>query len=263
MAKNFYKKYLIIVAVVAGVIFFNKYLADNFLQNFVYKIVKKPGIFLTDNLLDFSRYTSEFFKIKYAAEEKSKFQEENNILRGQLAELDSLRRENKFLRDELKVARRLVSPLLLARIFNIQRNAPSSTALINIGTKDGIEKKMPVIAAGNVLVGIVEQVFEDSALVLLVDDPRVKISGRVLESSILVETKGELQNILGLNLVANSDDIKEGAVIVTSGLDGLPEALLVAQVTKIESPSNALFKTVTAKPFFDPSLGSSLFVILQ
>lgn len=263
MARNFYKNYLIIILIVAGVVFFNNYLADNFLQNIIYKTVEKPGIFITKNLLDFSRYTTGFLKTKLIVDENSKLKEENNVLRGQLAGLDSLERENKFLRDELGVAKRLNSPLLLARIFNIQRSTPSSTALINRGTNDGIEKKMPIIAAGNVLVGVVEQVFDDSALVLLLDDPRVKISGRVQESRMLVETRGELRNNLGLNLVANSDEIKEGETIVTSGFDGLPEALLVAEVVKVESPANALFKKVSAKPLFDPSLGSSLFVILK
>lgn len=261
--KNFYKRYLIIVLVVSGVVFFNNYLADNFLQNFIYKIVKKPGIFLTENLFDFSKYTGGFLKAGAVVDENSKLREENNVLRGHLAELDGLRRENNFLRDELKVARRLDSPLLLAQIFNIQRGALSSTALINKGAKEDVEEKMPVIAAGNILVGIVEQVFDESALILLIDDPRVKISGRVQESRMLMETKGELQNNLGLNLVANSDEIKEGETIVTSGLDGLPEALLIAQVTKVESSGNTLFKTVSARPIFDPSLGSSLFVILK
>lgn len=263
MNKGFYKRFLLVVIIVGGIVFFNNYLADHLLQNVVYKIAKRPGIFLTDNLLDFSRYASGFLKTKAVIDENSKLKEENNILRGQSAKLDSTERENDFLRRELGVAKRLESPLLLARIFNIQKGAVSSTALINKGANEGIVENMPIIAAGNILVGIVEQVFDDSALVLLLDDPRVKISGRVQESRILVETRGELRNNLGLNLVANSDEVKEGETIVTSGLDGLPEALLVAEVAKVESPANALFKKVSAKPLFDPSLGSSLFVILK
>lgn len=263
MVKSFYKTYFITLLIIVGVVFFNNYLSGNFLQNLVYKIVRKPVGYLNYNLLDFPKYTSGFLKTKEVVDENTKLKEENNILRGQLAELDSLKRENNFLRDELGVARRLNSPLLLAQIFNIQRSTLASTALINKGARDGVEKRMPLIAAGNILVGVVEQVFDESALVLLIDDPRVKISGRVLESRILVETKGELQNNLGLNLVANSDEINEGETIVTSGLDGLSEAMLVARVIKVKTPSGALFKTVSARPFFDPSLGSSLFVILK
>lgn len=249
--------------IVAVIVVFNNYLAANLLPNFFYKIIKTPGIFLTDNLLEFSKYISRFLKTKAVIKENSKLREENNILLGRLAELDSLRRENNFLRDELKVARRLDLPLLLAQIFNIQRGALSSTALINKGVKDGVEEKMPVITAGNILVGVVGQVLDDSAVVLLLDDPRVKISGRVLGSRTLVETSGGLHNNVGLNLVTNSDEIKENETIVSSGLDGLHEALLIAEVTKVESSANALFKKVSARQLFDPSLGSSLFVVLK
>lgn len=263
MVRNFYKRFLIILAVVAGVVFLNKYFLNDFLQNFVYKAVKKPGVFLTENLLRFSKYSQVFLRTKQTADEDARLREENNILRGQTAEVDNLKRENRFLRDELGVAKRLEAPLLLVQLLGIQRNAAASTALINKGSKDGIKKSMAVIMAGNVLAGIVNQVFDDSSSILLLDDPRVKISGRVQESQILVSIRGSLQNRLNLELVSNSEEIKEGDSVVSSGLDGLPESLLIAKVSKVESPGGALFKSVTAQPFFDPSLGSSLFVILK
>ena len=97
MAKGFYKKFVLTVFIVGSIVFFNNYLADNFLQNLIYKIVKKPGIFLTDNLLNFSKYAGWFLKTKAVIDENSKLREENNILHGQLAKLDSVERENDFL----------------------------------------------------------------------------------------------------------------------------------------------------------------------
>ncbi len=263
MTRNFYKKYFIIAIIVTGIVFLNNYLLGNFLQEMFYKIIVKPGIFINKNLPVLSEFSNGFFKSQELVNESVRIKEENNALRGELARLENMKRENQFLRDELGVARRLDEDLMIAQIFNIQRSALTSTALINKGARDGIEKSMPLIAAGNILVGKVDQVFENSALVLLIDDPRVKISGRIQESRTLVNTKGRLQNQLGLDLVATSDEVNEGDMVVTSGLDGLPEALLIAKVTKVETPSGVLFKTVTAHPLFDPSLGSSLFVILQ
>ena len=263
MARGFYKKIFLVAVILGGLIFLNSYFFNDFFQNLVYKIVGRPGIFFTNNLLNFSKYSNGFLKTKAVVDENSGLKEENNVLRGKLAELEELRRENEFLRKELDVAGRLAAPLLLIKIFNIQKNAVSSTALINGGANNGIKKSMPVIAAGNILAGIVEQVFEDSALVLLLDDPRVKTSGRVLESRILAETRGGLLGDLSVDLVSNSEEVKEGDSIVTSGLDGLPESLLVGRIIKVETRSGALFRTVTARPFFDASLGSSLFVILK
>lgn len=263
MNKFFFKKFLLVVFIVGGIVSFNNYFLSNFLQNLVYKALERPGIFVTGNLLNFSKYSAGFLNTKDVIDEKSRLEKENNVLRGQLAEIDSLKRENKFLRDELVVAGRLDSPLILVQIFSIQKGALSSTALINKGSKDGVKKSLPVITTGNVLVGIVEQVFDNSSLVLLLDDPRAKISGRIQDSRVLVDVVGKTQNRLGLDLVAVGDEVKEGDTVVTSGLDGMPEALLIADVTKVEISSGSLFKTVTAQPLFDPSLGSGLFVILK
>lgn len=262
MSKSFYKKFLVVALVLVVVIAASGF-SGGFIQNFVYKIIQKPGGYVTDRLLHVSKFSSKFLESRAVIEENARLREENNSIRGLAAEAEALKRENKFLRNELGVAKRLNSPLLLAQIFNIQRSGPSSTALINMGAADGVEKFLPVITAGNILVGVIGQVFKESSLVLLLDDPRVKISGRVQGSSVLTEVRGELQDNLKLGLVSNEDEINEGDSIVTSGLDGLPEALLVARVTGVDSPSGALFKNVTARPFFDPSLGSSLFVILR
>ncbi len=263
MAKNFYKKYFIIALFVLAVFFLNNYLLNNFLQGFFYKVISKSGVVVNNNLLNWSRFSGGFLKTKNLVEEDARLKEENDLLRGQLAELESTKRENQFLRNELGVSGRLDSQLLIAQIFNIQRGALSSTIMINKGARDGVKRTTPLIAAGNVLVGIVDQVFDSQSLVLLLDDPRVKISGRVQGANTTASVSGKLQNQLSLNLVATSEDIKEGDTIVSSGLDGLPEALPIATVTKVESSGGALFKTITAKPIFDLSLGSSLFVILK
>lgn len=263
MSKNFYKKYFVIALFVLVVIFLNSYLLNNFLQQTFYKVISKSGVIVNNYLLNWERFSNGFLKTKNLVEGDVRLKEENNLLRGQLAELENLKRENQFLRNELGVAGRLSSQLLIVQIFNIQRDVISSTALINKGAGDGVKKTMPLITAGNILVGIVDQVFNNQSRVLLLDDPRVKISGRVQESNIITGVNGKLENRLRLELVAAGEDVKEKDTIITSGLDGLPEALPIATVTKVENSGGSLFKTITAKPIFDFPLGSSLFVILR
>ncbi|OGN05166.1 MAG: rod shape-determining protein MreC [Candidatus Yanofskybacteria bacterium RIFCSPHIGHO2_01_FULL_44_17] len=259
---NFYKKYAAVLFLVVAVLIFNHYAVGDFLQDIFYGAITKPSILLDESLARISKISSGFLKAQRITDENSKLKEENNMLLGELAQAEGLKRENQFLRDQLGVTRKSDAELLIVKLFNIQRGAVSSTVLINKGQKDGILKSMPVIAAGNVLVGIVNEVFDTSSLVLLLNDPRVKIDGRVQDSRILVKTDGRLGDELGLDLVAVGDEVNEGDVVVTSGLDGLPESLLVARVSRVETPSGALFKIVAARPFFDPSLGSNLFVIL-
>lgn len=262
MQKNL-RKILLIVFAVAGVIFLNKYLLGNFLQNLFYRIVAKPGVFFTAGLNKLSGYGRGFLNAGAIIMENARLREENNSLLGYIAEIENLRRENEFLRNELKVAPKLKSQLLFVEIFSIQRNGLSSIILINKGEKDGIKKSMAVISSGNILVGIVDRVFEDSALVLLLDDPRAAVSVRIQGSDVLAETRGDLQNNFKVDLVTQIEEVKEGSMIVTSGLDGLPESLLVGRISEVKLDGANLFKKIMGKALFDLSLRSGVFVILR
>ncbi len=261
MRKNL-RKILLIVFIVTGVIFLNNYVLNNFLQDEFYRAVSKPGIFLSEALGKVSKYGGSFFNRGAVVRENNELKKENNVLLGHVAELEGLKRENDFLRNELKVAPRLDSKLLIVEIFSVQKNGLFSTALINKGRADGVERAMAVITSGNILAGAISEVFDSSALVLLVDDPRSVVSVRFQGSNVLAEAKGDLQNGLKINEVTYQEEIKEGDMIVTSGLDGMKESLLVGRVSKVVS-GGGLFREVVAKPLFDLSLGSDLFVILR
>lgn len=261
MRKNF-RKILLVVFIVIAVVFLNNYVLNDFLQNSLYRAASRPGIFLSEMLGKVFKYSVSFFNKRAIVRENDKLKIENNILLGRIAEQEGLKRENDFLRNELRVAPRLDSRLLIVEIFSVQKNGLYSTALINKGKADGIEKSMAVITSGNILAGAVSEVFDNSALVLLVNDPRSVISIRFQGSNILAEAKGDLQNGLKINEVTYQEEIKEGDMLVTSGLDGLKESLLVGRVSKVVS-GGGLFREVIAKPLFDLSLGSDLFVILK
>ncbi len=261
MTKKFYKKFFLTLFLVLLIIFFNNYVFKNFLGNLVYRIAGKPGIFITTRLMKFSGY-DRFLRTQKVIEENDKLKEENNALLGGAVEVEVLKRENAILRQELGVAARLSGRLLLIKIFNIERSPVSSTALINKGSLDGVHKSMPIIIGGNIFVGVIDQVFESSSSILLVDDPRAKISVRIKDSNILGNTRGQLQGKFGIDLLTSKDEAKEGDLLVTNGLDGLPEALIVGMIDKVESAGSGLFKKVKAKTMFDPSLGSDLFLIL-
>lgn len=261
--KKLFSRISIVAVAMFGLIFLNSYFLGNFFQNLFYRISDKPGQFLTARLQRFSRYARGFLNAKEIIQNNAKLKEENETLLGRTAELENLKRENQFLRTELGVSKKLNSKLLLARIFNIQKTPLSSTILINKGRLDGVKKSMAVITAGNIMAGIVDQVFDNTSRILSLDDPRAKINARIQESNMLVSTAGKLGGNLMLELITNQEDVKESDLVITSGLDGLPESLPMAKITKIESGKGNLFKKVEAKAIFDPSLGSDLFVILD
>lgn len=256
-------KISLVVFAVVGAVFLNGLVLGDFLQNLFYKVVAKPGVFLINKLTGLPRLGKGFLNSKTVVMKNKKLEEENKVFLGRIAESEGLKRENEFLRKELKVAPRLESRLLIVEIFSIQRNALSSTALINKGKADGVRKSMAVITSGNILAGVVDQVFDNSALLLLLDDPRSVVSVRIQETNILAEARGKLDGNFRVDLITHKEEVKEGSIIVASGLDGLKESLLVGRISQVGTGSSGLFKEVTGKPLFDLSLGSELFVILE
>jgi rod shape-determining protein MreC len=262
MRKNL-RKILLIVFIVAGVVFFNNSVGDNFLQNLFYRLAAKPGVLLAKGLAELSRYSKGLLNAGGIVDENRKLREENQVLLGSVAETEGLRRENDFLRSELGVVSKLESRLLMADVFSIQRTPLSSTALINKGRKDGVGERMALVARGSAFAGVVDEAFENSARVMLLDDPRLTVSVRVQGTDIIAETRGESGGKFRVNLVTHREEIGENDTLVTSGLDGLKEALPVGRVSEAGSSGGGLFRKITGEPFFDLSVGSAVFVILR
>ncbi len=262
MRRQPFIKILIIIVAIVCVIFLNNFIFGNFFQDLFYRVMNKPLAFIKDSSAGLSNYYSFFLKARKISEENLRLKEENNKLRGNAAEIDSLERENNVLRAELGVAARINSPLLLADIFSIQKTSLASVVLINKGKRDGVKKNLPVIASGNVLVGIVQEVFDGSSLVSLVDDPRTQVSVRVQGLNVIGNTAGELGGKMALDLITNKEEVKENDLLVTNGLDGLPESLLVGRIDNIQPSAAGLFQKIQTRGIFDMSAGSKIFVIL-
>lgn len=224
-----------------------------------------PGRFLNDK----SRLLKQYFKAVWTLPaflaENSDLKKENVELLGKLANLEKLERENELFRRQLNLAQRERSELLLVKVVALNRNTLNSTILINRGSNDGLTENMAVISGGNVMMGVVKEVFVKSALVWLADDPRLSIGVRIGNQGVLGIAKNSSGNfgVTDINLVTNKDPVEENDLIVTNGLDGLPETLIIGRVEKITLRGGNLFKEVKARLSYDFSQGSDLLVILR
>lgn len=268
MAKNFYQKYFLILAAVAGVILLNKYVLTGFLPSGVYGVFEKPGIILAGNFGEFISYArgmlSSGFSLSRLIAENEFLKIENLKLIDQAARLQKIESENVFLRKQLAVEPKIQHPLLAAKVFSLNQNIISSTLLIDKGKADGVEKSMAVISAGNVLVGMVDEVFSNHSRVLLLDDGRSAVNVKIGVNNVIARAKGfGGGGGLILDLVTNQEEIKEGDSIITSGLDYLPEFLLIGRVSGVELKGGNLFKTVDGRLLYYPLTNPNLFVILK
>ena len=178
------------------------------------------------------------------------------------AATEALERENTMLRKQLGVSARLERKLVMTRIISIERTPLISTIIVDKGSIDGVREQMIVLGAGDVLAGKIIEVFEHSSRVMLVDDPRMIASVRLLGTSLLAEARGKRNNSIELNLVSHTDNVAIDQIAVTSGLDVFLEGLAVAQVTNVQPGGNSLFQKISGQTLFDFHESPFVFIIL-
>lgn len=242
-------------------VFFAPPIVTQKLKGYSLTVFEYPLLSVYRNLGQLRHRIVSFFQIKNILKENQYLIEENRRFRAENLQIVELRKENDLLRKELGVAEKKGYTLEMARISQLSLDGPFRTALINKGEKDGLKAGQAAIFHGDILVGVVKEVYPNSALVFLLSDPRVIINVKVVESDISARARGALDDGLKLELVTNQEEIKEGQTVITNGLDGLPDLLIAGRVSVVRTPSGELFKTVKVTPTFGDWLLEDIFII--
>jgi len=227
----------------------------------IQKILWKTG----DRASDFFETIANIKNLKKENEElKLKTQE----LLVKNIEILELEKENKFLREALEIGLEKEFELIFAEVTG--KDVSQDSILINKGSKNGILNNLPVIAQQKVLVGRVEEIYENFSRVILISDKesvfnveifRVDDENFVDNISGVVKGKGNFQLIL--DLIPKEKEIKEGDTIITSSLGGVfPKGLLVGQVQKIKKSDIEPFQQAEVKPAFDIKELEKVFIII-
>jgi len=108
-----------------------------------------------------------------------------------------------------------------------------------------------VVSETGVLIGRIKEVSSGFSKVLVVVDPEFKITAKVLNSETTGIARGALNEGMYLDFIVQNEGIKEGDVIVSSGDDLYPPALILGEVSYIDVGEAQIFKKVRIKPEFD------------
>lgn len=139
-----------------------------------------------------------------------------------------------------------------ANVIGGEPSAYSRYLTINAGRRDGITIGMPVVAGGFALVGRVGQVNDTSSQVQLLIDPNSYVNVLLVTSRATGVVAGQSDGSLHLINVPQTDELKTGDLIVTSGLGGkLPRLLTIGQVANVTSTDAQLFKEAIVRPAVD------------
>jgi rod shape-determining protein MreC len=192
-----------------------------------------------------SAFTSE----KDLRAENERLKIEVLIYQRKQQQMAALAAENVRLRQLLNGKDMLQDKVLIAELMGVSPNPLSHIIMINRGSREGVYEGQPVLDAFG-LMGQVVEVDEDSSRVLLISDSTHAIPVQVNRNGVraIAEGTGDL-NRLSLRHVSINADIREGDILVSSGLgERFPVGYPVAEVQQVVRNSGQAFARVIARP---------------
>jgi len=167
----------------------------------------------------------------------------------ELLQLEALKEENNQLRRVLEARERLPRKSIFAEILYAARDPFSRKVVIDKGSQSGIQTGEPVIDDVGVI-GQVTRVYLLMSEVTLLSDKDQAIPLQVLRTGLrAIAYGGAGGGMLDLRFMPANADIRNGDVLVTSGIDGTyPPGLPVAKVARIERDAAYAFARITLAP---------------
>lgn len=178
----------------------------------------------------------------------SELEQENQKLTAEVATLKEAQKTADRLQGLLNLKSTSNLTSTAARIIGGTGDAWTKAVTIDKGSKDGISSGMAVLSSG----GVIGQVIEASATtstVRLVTDESSGVSAMLQDSRAQGMLQGQADGSLRLSYVSADADVKEGDIIITSGIGGVfPKGLPLGTVSSVSKADNATYYTIVVRP---------------
>ena len=198
---------------------------------------------------DAGSWVNEYFQDRRQLQYKNIALETTNLLnRVRIEKMQSLERENTSLRELLGSSPRLHERILVAELVMIDLDPFLRQVVINKGQRSGVFAGQPVLDATGVM-GQVTEVSSFSSRVVLLTDPGHGIPVQLNRNGLrAVATGNGFAGILQLKHLPHNSDVREGDLLVPSGLGGrFPSGYPVGTVVSIDLPQGKAFSDITVR----------------
>lgn len=194
--------------------------------------------------------------------ENAELLKENNILYAQIALLESEKKENELLREQLNLVPRQKFDLESAFVIGQDPQRLDSWLAIDKGSVNGVQPEMPVIVSEGILVGRISEVTPHTARVILLSDSTSVVNVIDKETGAKGILRGEFGLGVVMNMVSQQESINNNDTIITSGLGGnFPRGLLIGKIQEVRSTGDQLFQQAVINPRIKYSKLNMVFVI--
>ena len=194
-------------------------------------------------------FSGILWNVKNIAQENVLLTKQVEKLTADVAALERVGEENVFLREGLGFRTSQRRELIPVEIISRDFQNPDQNLTINRGSRHGVALGDPVIVAGNILVGVVAEVAENTSAVDLLTSSKVAINALVVPGGASGLVRGEHGLGMTFDLVSQNEVINPGDQLLTSGLGGqFPKDLLIGEVSRITSGESELFQRASVLP---------------
>ena len=218
-----------------------------------------------DKLKGSFEFLVNFSKVKQENEELAK---KNAELENKLIEYNRKKDENTRLREMFDYSQAHENYNYLGcNIVGYSGGDISNGYIIDKGINDGVKKDMIVITPAG-LVGKVTKSESNYSIVQTILNENIAVASMVESTR---ETTGILQgatdnknkNSTILSNIPIDSEIKEGDIILTSGLGGMyPQEIRIGEVISVDVDSVGIMKKAIVKPYVDFNKLEELFVVV-
>ncbi len=198
---------------------------------------------------------STFFSdINNLKAENEELKQKNSKLEQSLRELESIKAENDTLKEAMNLTEKYAEyKTVSGYVINKDVSNYSSVIVINVGSKDGVEPNMAVIADQG-LVGHVISVTDNTSKIQTIIDPSSSVSCTISASNDSIIAKGVLDKeaYLRATYIPTNANLVPNDNIETSGLGGIyPKGIRIGTIKEVISTKNITDRYAKIEPAVD------------
>ncbi len=209
--------------------------------------------FLSQPLLSLLERVNNFFllvlQLKDLGAQNQILDRQVEKLTAEVAALEKAKEENRFLREALGFQIESRLSLIAAEVVGLDPLGADQKVTLNRGRNHGVAEGAPVVAGGPTLVGVITAVFDHTSQMDLLTSSGAAVNAEVVPGGATGIVRGEHGLGLTFDLVSQTEVIKPGDKVLTSGLGGrFPKNLLIGEIGKIRSSESELFQKASIIP---------------
>lgn len=195
---------------------------------------------------------------------------ENIQLRNQLSRAievetrnDELILENTRLKKFVNFTGKVPDQYVAAQIIARDPSPWFKTVMIDKGAKDGLDKGSPVLVSEGI-VGQLIEVAPHYSRVLLIIDRNSAVDALVQNTRVRGMVKGNSEDKCSFVYTLRKDEVKEGEMIVSSGLDQVfPKGLRIGRIAEVTKVHSQLFQDISIETSVDFDKIEEVLVLLK